>query len=167
MSEFIDFEAEDEDCVSSQREEECVERESDNDFIDDNNYNKSVSNYYAFENVERPYNNAMNDTLENFDHDQEPCEMATNAEIDNFDNYGERVDRFKSSLKNPHDLEISESFFYSILYGIRYRLTEKVEYCDDDKMKRDITAEIFDQLNSIEDKLKLDLDLMNFENQCF
>ena len=109
----------------------------------------------------------MNDALENFDHDQEPCEMATNAEIDNFDNYGERVDRFKSNLKNPHDLEISESFFYSILYGIRYCLTEKVEYCDDDEMKRDITAEIFDQLNSKEDKLKLDLDLMNFENQCF
>ena len=113
----------------------------------------------------------MSDALENFDYNQEPenyCEEPTNAEIDNFDNYSKRVSKFKSSLMNPHDIDNSESFFYSILYGLRYHLTGKAEPCsEDEEIKADVTAEIFDQLNLKRDKIKLDLDLMNFENQCF
>ena len=47
-------------------------------------------------------------------------------------------------------------------------MTNKFDSCDqDDKIKEDIGAEIFDKLNQLKESLRLDLDILNFENQCF
>ena len=78
--------------------------ERDSEFIDNTDYNESVSDYYSFENVTRPYEEAMENPLEDFDHDQDPknyCEEPTSASIDDFNNSKIRVDKFKSSLVNP------------------------------------------------------------------
>ena len=42
------------------------ERESNREFIDDAEYDESVENYRAFDNVSRDYNDAINDSLSGF-----------------------------------------------------------------------------------------------------
>ena len=97
MSQFIDFEAAEE-ASNFEMMEECErveERESDKEFIDDTNYEESVSDYYGFTNVSRSYEDAMQDALENFDWDQEPenytDEPAVSVSINEFKNSNERV----------------------------------------------------------------------------
>ena len=72
------------------------------------------------------------------------------------------------SLHNPQELDNPDSFFCSILYALRHRLTDKTDTCiNDDMLSSDVKPEIFDAFNQIKDNLRLDLDLVNFENQCF
>ena len=50
-------------------------------------------------------------------------------------------------------------FFYSILFAIRYQLPEKVESCDDEQLKNDIGAEIFDEIYPSKN-MRLNLDIL-------
>ena len=51
---------------------------------------------------------------------------------------------------------------------MRYNQNDKTDLCsDEDELRSDVTPEIFDEISSLKDKLKLDLDILNFENQCF
>ena len=171
MADFINFEADDEDmyneCERFERENEN-EDEHDREFIDDRQYDESVSDYYAFENVIRSYEESMEDAVENFDYTLEPenyCEDC--AAFDNFDSFECRTNKFTSSLCNPQRVDNPDSFFYSILYALRYEITNKSDTCEDDTLSSDIKKETFDAFNQIKDSLRLDLDLVNFENQCF
>ena len=106
MSDFVHLEAIDENGEQCMIDEcqKVEERESDREFIDDTDYSESVTDYYGFENVSRPYEEAMEDALENFYWDQEPenyCQEPTKSAIDEFNNSKITVDRFKSSLANP------------------------------------------------------------------
>ena len=173
MSDFVNFEAIDEDgeqCMIDECEK-VEERESDREFIDDTDYNESVTDCYGFANVSRPYEEAMEDAIEDFNRDQELesyCEEPTNNAIDEFNNSEIRVDRFKSSLANAQGEDKPNSFFYSLLYALRHRLTNRIEACGDDaELRLDVKPETFDELNLLMDRLKFDLDLLNFENQCF
>ena len=147
------------------------EMETDRDFNDDANYDESVADYYAFENVTRTCEEAMSNALEGFDYDHKPenyCEEPTDMEIDDFDKSKGKIAKFKLSLVNSQVADNPDSFFYSILYALRYRLTNKAEPCiDDTELESDVKTEIFDEVNLLRDRFRLDLDLMNFENQCF
>ena len=58
-------------------------------------------------------------------------------------------------------------FFFAILYAIRFQLTEKTNPCEDeDKLKNDINIVDLIELFLIKNKLKLDFDILNFEQQC-
>ena len=56
-----------------------------------------------------------------------------------------------------------DSFFYSILYTLRDQLTQKI----DNELKEDVGAEISDEIYLLKEIMRLDLDILNFENQCF
>ena len=56
-----------------------------------------------------------------------------------------------------------DSFFYSILYTLRDQLTQKI----DNELKEDEGAEISDEIYPLKEIMRLDLDILNFENQCF
>ena len=56
-----------------------------------------------------------------------------------------------------------DSFFYSILYTLRDQLTQKI----DNELKKDVGAEISDEIYPLKEIMRLDLDILNFENQCF
>ena len=75
MAEFFNFEADDEnlynECERYEKESE-YDDEHDREFIDDRQYDESVSDYYTLENISRPYEEGMEDALENFDYSQEP-----------------------------------------------------------------------------------------------
>ena len=59
-------EAEVEDNVCDDMSVVSEERESNREFIDDAEYDESVENYRAFDNVSRDYNDAINDSLSGF-----------------------------------------------------------------------------------------------------
>ena len=70
MSDFLIREAIDEDDESAEnkREEIEIETVSDNEFIDDTEFDESgVADYYAFTNVTRDYHEAVEDSLSDFD----------------------------------------------------------------------------------------------------
>ena len=152
---------------------------SDEEFIDDSDVEESLIDHYAFTNVSKDYTQAVEESFSDFDYDQEPNNYCNeneidNLEIDNFKDYKSRIEKFTKTLLNPQGLNNKDSFFYSILFAIRYRLTDKFDIIDDDdddddvdeQIKVDIGAEIFEEIYTLKDVLKLDLDILNFENQC-
>ena len=68
---------------------------------------------------------------------------------------------------NPHGLNNKDSFFYSILYSVRYFLTQKLQPCtNEDELRLDATVEIFDEIYPLKENMTVDLDILNFE-KCF
>ena len=170
MAEFLETEAIDIDATDN---DDCEGRDiatvSDDEFIDDT---EQESGYFYFTNVTRTYDDVMRD-VENiddlearhyFDSDEEEQE-----ELNEFPNFEAKVKLFRESLINPHGLENPDSFFYAILYAIRYKLTGKVDFVEqEDSLKQDVGIALSDDLFEIKSLLRLDgEDNLNFENQCF
>ena len=172
---FLISEADEENAsVQEEEDRDITPTVSDNEFIDDADFDDILAaDYAAFENVTRHYNDSINDALSDFDYEQELNNYCndddeTELPINEFENYKEKIESFKKTLVNPQGENNLDSFFYSILYAIRFYLNEKSDSCEnDDEIKTDIGVELFDNLNQIKENLRLDLDIINFENQCF
>ena len=169
MAEFLLTEAIDADSVNDDNNEGNINTAtvSDDEFIDDTPQENDF--YPYFTNVSRSYDDAMRD-FENiddlearnyFDSDDEE------EEINEFSNFEAKVKLFKESLINPHGLENPDSSFYSILYAIRNKLIAKVDFVDQENLKKDVGLALSHDLFQIKSLLRLDLDVLNFENQCF
>ena len=144
---------------------------SDEEFIDDSEINESITDHYGFANVSRNCTEPVEDSFSDFDFDQEPNNYCNeneirDLEIDNFKDYKSKIENFVKTLFNPQGLNNDDSFFYAILFAIRYQLSRKVEPCDDEQLKIDIGAEIFDKIDPLKCMMKLNLDILHFENQC-
>ena len=176
MTDFLLTEAVDDDAIdegnidfeSNINEEMTI---SDEEFIDDSEINESITDHYGFTNVSRDYTEAVEDSFSDFDFDQEPNNYCNeneihDLEIDDFKDCKSKIENFVKTLINPQGLNNDDSFFNSILFAIRYHLSRKVENCDDDELKRDIGAEIFDEIYPFKSMIKLNLDILHFENQC-
>ena len=134
MADFTNFEAVedniDDDVTDVDEENEDVyENVSDGDFIDDeNDFDENVEDYYAFTNVSRCIEEAMQDSFIDFHYFQE----ANTYCPDDYDPREEIIDKFKDSATNieeckctlliPQGFENIDSFYYAILYAIRYQL---------------------------------------------
>ena len=94
MADFVLSEAEVEDNVCNDMSVVSDERESDREFIDDAEYDESVENYCAFDNVSRDYIDSINDSLSGFDFSQEATNYYSDNEIEE-----KVVDNFKDSKK--------------------------------------------------------------------
>ena len=171
MAEFLLTEAIDVDALDDNDNEGNTNAPtvSDDEFIDDQPQNENNDFYPYFTNVSRSYDDAMQD-FENvddlearnyFDSDEEE------EEINEFSNFQAKIKLFKESLINPHGLENLDSFFYSILYAIRHKLIGKTDCIDEEDLKEDVGLALFHDLFEIKSLLRLDLDVLNFENQCF
>ena len=175
MADFLLTEAVDEDLKTTDTDDEgnmVSMTLSDEEFIDDSSViEESVSDYYGFTNVSREYDDAIQDSFSGFDYNQEANNYCNDDdelfdEIDEFMDFKSRVEKFKKTLISPQGLNNENSFFYSILYAIRYQLTDKFDDVDDEQIKVDIGAEIYNKIQPLKNFLKLDLDILNFENQC-
>ena len=174
MADFLLTEAVDEDTATTDvNDEGNIDMTlSDEEFIDDSVIEQDVTEYYGFTNVSKDYTEAVQDSFSYFDYDQEANNYCVeddlhDIKIDEVKDYKSRVDKFAKTLLNPQGLNNKDSFFCSILFAIRYRLTDKFDTVDnDEQIKADIGAETFDEIYSLKDILKLDLDILNFENQC-
>ena len=68
----------------------------------------------------------------------------------------------------PHGLENIDSFSFALLLAICNQLKNKKDECRIDELKSDIeNDQLYDAILSRKDNLRLDLDIQNFENQCF
>ena len=173
MLDFLFSEAIEEDGSLFDESEDEIETVSDKDFIDDTEIDESVEDHYAFTNVNRNYADAVYDFFSDFDYDQEPNNYCNenevcNLPVDEFKDYKEKIVLFIGTLINPLGLNNKDSFFYSNLYTVRYFLTQKIEPCtNEDELRPDITAEIFGKIYPLKENMRLDLDILNFEKQCF
>ena len=179
MADFLLTEAVDEDDVGGVDEGNIYEHMtlSDEEFIDDSVIEESVTDHYGFTNVSRDYTEAVEDAFSDFDFEQEPNNYCNKNEIHNLEimnfikDYKSKIEKFIKTLLNPQGLNNKDSFFYSVLFAVRYQLTGKFSCIDDDddvdeQIKVDIGAEIFDEIYTLKIMMKLDLDILNFENQC-
>ena len=170
MAEFLIDEAIDVDDVTDNSEGNieatATATVSDDEFIDDRPVNEDFYPYFA--NVSRSYDDAMQD-FKNVDDLEARNYFASDDDEEDEINYlfEAKVKVFKESLINPHGLENLDSFFYSILYAVRYKLTENKDSTDEQKLKEDVGLALFHDLLEIKSLLRLDLDVLNFENQCF
>ena len=172
MAEFLETEAIDIDATDNydnNSEGKNIATVSDEEFIDDSEQAENL--YPYFTNVSRSYDDAMRD-CENvddlkarhyFNSDEEE------EELNEFSNFEAKVKLFRESLISPHGLENPDSFFYSILYAIRFKLTGKVDFMEEEEnLKQDVGLALSHDLFKIKSLLRLDgEDLLNFENQCF
>ena len=174
MADFLLSEAVEEDPTTNDDDEDEGNNNitlSDEEFIDDSNIDEqNASDYYGFTNVMREYDNTIQDSLEDFDYNQEASnynsEISDLPRIDEFKDFESRVEKFKKTLINPQGLNNENSFFYSILYAIRYHLTKKSDTVDDEQIKVDIGARIYNKIYPLRSFLKLNLDVLSFDNQC-
>ena len=72
MADFVKFEdAVDDDNDDYNSEVEDTNVSDIDDFIDDNKYDESVETYYTFTNVNRRFEDAVQDSFDDFDYSQE------------------------------------------------------------------------------------------------
>ena len=174
MAEFIDTQAVDVDSINNQCENDEGENDvptvSDDEFIDDS-VQPQQSEYPYFTNVTRTYDDTLENVEELQDLDARHYFDSGDDEDDlhNFSNFEAKVKLFRNSLICPHGLENPDSFFYAILYAIRHKFTEKVDFLqDEDRLKQDVGIALSHDLFEIKSLLRLDgEDKLNFENQCF
>ena len=181
MVDFVNFEATEDsniDGIDVDNEQNISANVSDVDFIDDeNDFDENVEHYYSFTNVSRSYEDAMQNSSIDFDWSQE----RNNYCVEDYDPAKETIDEFKLTILKkkvedfkhtlliPGGFENIDSFYYALLYAIRYQLKNKKNRCqNDNELKKDIDKDkLYDALCTIKEKLRLDLDIVNFENQCF
>ena len=154
MTDFLITEAIEEDEIENEEDEgnNFISTLSDEEFIDDDSQfdDQNVSDYYALTNIERTYDDAIQDSLAGFDFSQDASNYNDdyddeNEKIDDFNDFQSRITKFKKTLLCPHELQNKNSFFYSILYAVRYHLTKKFDSVTNDEIKNDI-GKIFDEI---------------------
>ena len=127
IDEAIDVDAADADAASSNEGNIETATVSDDEFIDDRPVNNDF--YPYFTNVSRSYDDAMQDFKNVDDLEGRNYFDSDDDEEDEINHlFDTKVKVFKETLINPHGLENLDSFFYSILFAVRYKLTEKKDF---------------------------------------
>ena len=168
MADFLLTEAVDKDDVGGADEGYIFDEDialSDEEFIHGSVIEESVTDHYVFTNVSRDYTEAVEDYFSDFDFEQESNNYCNeneihDLEVDNFKDYKSKIEKFTKTLLNPQGLNNKDSFFYSNLFAVRYQLTGKFSCNDDDdvdeQIKVDIGAEIFDEIYTLKNMMRLD-----------
>ena len=168
MSNFIINEASDDE-NNEDDEGNFFQTESDNEFIDDSSSFNDDQSFYNLTNVERSYNETMQECVENFDFNNFEARNYVNNddeynEIDEFENFERKIDKFIKTLFFPIK-QSEDSFLFAVLYAVRYHLTEELSEVDEDFFQNNL--KVYEKLFALKDKLKLDLKISSFENQCY
>ena len=177
MSDYLLTEAidEDENEIENGEGNDFVSTLSDDEFIDDESqFENNASDYYGLVNIERSYDDAMQDSISeiNFDNEANNYDFDDDDDnfdeekVDNFKDFSERLNKFKENLYFPKEIQDENSFFYSILYAVKYYLTEELNKVSDDYFEKS-DLEILTKIYHLKDFLKLDLKVSTFEDQCY
>ena len=137
MSDFLLTEAidEDEDEIENGEGNDFVSTLSDEEFIDDESqFENNASDYYGLVNIERSYDDAIQDSVSEINFDQEANNYNDDYDddfneekIDNFKDFIERLNKFKKNLYFPRQIQDENSFFFcyfvcsKILFNKRIR----------------------------------------------
>ena len=86
---------------------------------------------------------------------------------DKFKNSNQKIDIHKKDL-HIFEKNSKDSFYFAVLFGIMFKLTEQVNFSTDPKeTETDISKDLFEKLKGLKDMLRLDLIISSFEQQCF
>ena len=118
----------------------------------------------------------MQDSFIDFDYSQKANDYCLGEykprkeTIDEFKDSAKTVENFNSTLLIPQGFENIDPFYHGLLYAIWYQLKKKnkIECGNDDELKKEIdNDQLYDVLSAANGKLRFDLDIQNFKNQCF
>ena len=178
MGDFIDFKADDVDGNVIGKFDLAAQTVSNNEFIDDETQvAKNIEDYYAFANVSRTVDDAMQDSLLEWDNSESQHEMnnycndnydPNSEQYNNFRDSAKQFEEFKHTLLCPHGLENQDSFYYAILYTIHYQFKNKKDECQNEgQLKEDLrNDQLYNTLSNLKENLRLHLHIQKFENQC-
>ena len=121
MANFVNFEAvDDNNNYDSNAETELDANTSDVEFIDDeNDFNESVETYYAFTNVNRCLEDALQDSFTDFGYSQESNNYCpddyhpSDDVIDECKDSSKKVNDFRSTILILQGLENKDSFYFA------------------------------------------------------
>ena len=175
---FVNFEAVEEEIDKIDVvEENIIENVNDVDFIDNNKkFDENTEDYYVCTIVIRSVEYAMQDSFIDFDYSQKANDYCLGEykprkeTIDEFKDSAKTVENFNSTLLIPQGFENIDPFYHGLLYAIWYQLKKnnKIECGNDDELKKEIdNDQLYDVLSAANGKLRFDLDIQNFKNQCF
>ena len=173
---FIDFKA----TVASDQEVGSEDEVSDVDslhsFIDDNT---EVENdrtcYYAFENATKSVDETLaeecNESMREIDEMNEIsnfCETSEDEnEVDDFKDVEKRIEKFEETLyPSGDDKSENNSFVYTILFALRFNVSDKIDVCDEKEIQETIEDHLFLKLFKNRDRFQLELNNRKFNLQC-
>ena len=147
MADFVDFQAiDDNDNYDSNTDAESDANVSDIEFTDDeNDFNESVETYYALTNVNRCLENAVQDSFIDLIILRKQIitvlttmMLLSDDVIDKCKDSTKKVNDFSSTLLIPHGLQNKDSFYFALLFAIRYQLKNKKNECIIDELQKDL-----------------------------
>ena len=148
-------------------------------FIDDTIEVEEDRTYYRnFENVTKPvdeilaeeFNESMRE-VESFGEISNFCESSEKVgEIDKFKDVEKRIEKFEETLHPTAAAadggeKTINSFVYTILFALRFEVSEKLDVCTGNELQETIGAGLFAKLFDNKDRFELVLDNQKFNLQ--
>ena len=176
MADFIYFEAD----ASDESNDEGEPIDVDNSLLDDSTvHENNEPSFLRFHNQTRDVEEVMREIEQEeeiaveyleVNNYLEDCEIDNigNESYDEFNKFEEKRNLFLSSLLNPIENQTKENSFYlTLLYGIRFYKTKKSNLCEESEIENQIGADLYSKIIEKKDKCILDQIKRNFDDMCF
>ena len=173
--EFVDFEATAASDNEVGSEDEVSDVDSSKSVIDDNIEVEEDRTYYRnFETVTKSVDETLAEELsesmreiENFDEVSNFCKSSEEeGQVDEFKDVEKTIERFEETLHPNREEKTINSFVYTILFALRFDVSEKLDVCTENELQETIGSGLFLKLFDNKDRFTLELDNHKFNLQC-
>ena len=173
--EFVDFEATAASDNEVGSEDEVSDVDSSKSVIDDNIEVEEDRTYYRnFETVTKSVDETLAEELsesmreiENFDEVSNFCKSSEEeGQVDEFKDVEKTIEKFEETLHPNREEKTINSFVYTILFALRFDVSEKLDVCTENELQETIGSGLFLKLFDNKDRFTLELDNHKFNLQC-
>ena len=173
--EFVDFEATAASVNEVGSEDEVSDVDSSKSVIDDNIEVEEDRTYYRnFETVTKSVDETLAEELsesmreiENFDEVSNFCKSSEEeGQVDEFKDVEKTIEKFEETLHPNREEKTINSFVYTILFALRFDVSEKLDVCTENELQETIGSGLFLKLFDNKDRFTLELDNHKFNLQC-
>ena len=173
--EFVDFEATAASDNEVGSEDEVSDVDSSKSVIDDNIEVEEDRTYYRnFETVTKSVDETLAEELsesmreiENFDEVSNFCKSSEEeGQVDEFKDVEKTIEKFEETLHPNREEKTINSFVYTILFALRFDVSEKLDVCTENELQETIGSGLFLKLFDNKDRFTLELDNHRFNLQC-
>ena len=173
--EFVDFEATAASDNEVGSEDEVSDIDSSKSVIDDNIEVEEDRTYYRnFETVTKSVDETLAEELsesmreiENFDEVSNFCKSSEEeGQVDEFKDVEKTIEKFEETLHPNREEKTINSFVYTILFALRFDVSEKLDVCTENELQETIGSGLFLKLFDNKDRFTLELDNHKFNLQC-
>ena len=165
--EFVDFEATAASDNEVGSEDEVSDVDSSKSVIDDNIEVEEDRTYYRnFETVTKSVDETLAEELsesmreiENFDEVSNFCKSSEEeGQVDEFKDVEKTIEKFEETLHPNREEKTINSFVYTILFALRFDVSEKLDVCTENELQETIGSGLFLKLFDNKDRFTLELD---------